>query len=1000
MSRQTVLSRRARGGRPAGLFALLLIIFLAVGVGATPSTEPPAWQAPRIVKNLLSQTADASFGNAVEMGGRLYFLAYNQGFVNDGYELWRTDGTPSGTVRLEAYQNWSPSPFYVLGDRLLFLASHPDYGTELWITDGTPGNAAPVGDLFPGPFDGNIANLTLAGDYLYFTAYDDVNQTELWRTDGTPAGTLRLTGPDLGLDVIIPHRLIDVDGTLFFFGQTSSGGNLLLKSNGTPAGTVLIKEADGSAFDGSMYVTGGLLYIAGRHIWRSDGTSDGTYVIHTFPDTHALEMGIAADTKLYLFQRDAVYRYELVQVVGDAVTQVTELPGFWGRMGTAGDRLFFVGIDSAHGDELWTSNGTAAGTNLVKDISPGDAGSMIETLVAVGDEVYFGADTSRDPWRRPLWRSDGTASGTVEVALGLPAGVNPRAEAVAEFDGRVLFAAADPDHGREPWMTQAGGAGAAFLADLNLLDTLSSMPKAFNFVDDTLYFWTTAGLWRSDGSAPGTALLVANIPDHRVVRQNEDEFGQAGKHLYFLIDDYPSNMVELWRTDGTPAGTLLVKVTAPMYRQEPVAQMAEVNGLLYFARFAQERHRKELWRSDGTPAGTSYIATPNGIPDPAESSEIAEITGAGALIYFVATDGLNGVELWCSDGTTAGTMMVKDIHPGPTGSDPTHLTAYGDRVYFFANDGTHGYELWRSDGTADGTVLAADVRRGAISSEPAELTAFQGALYFTAHDGMSGREMWRVTSGGISMLKDINPLGGSAAAELTPARDWLYFVAADGQAGMQPWKTDGTPGGTTRIAVLEYNDFAWPRNLASVDNTLFFSTVLHTEERFYYSDGTAAGTVSFADAFPTFYGYEYEHLTPAPGRLFFAAENLVYGNEPFMKVVSLAQTTPPLLYVGQGTAYTQYRLRLNFRPAAPVIIHFTSDDPAVEIAPASVAIQPENWNAWLTIGVRDAGDGQPGTREATLSQTFTSADAILDGVVTTVPLRIGWRLVYAPLVRR
>ncbi len=68
--------------------------------------------------------------------------------------------------------------------------------------------------------------------------------------------------------------------------------------------------------------------------------------------------------------------------------------------------------------------------------------------------------------------------------------------------------------------------------------------------------------------------------------------------------------------------------------------------------------------------------------------------------------------------------------------------------------------------------------------------------------------------------------------------------------------------------------------------------------------------------------------------------------------------------------------------------------------PASVTIQPANWDTPVAIGVRAADDGQPGTRTATISQTLDSADSTIDGAVTTMPINIGWRFVYAPVVRR
>src|SRR5205807_5582603 len=98
-------------------------------------------------------------------------------------------------------------------------------------------------------------------------------------------------------------------------------------------------------------------------------------------------------------------------------------------------------------------------------------------------------------------------------------------------------------------------------------------------------------------------------------------------------------------------------------------------------------------------------------------------------------------ELWKSDGTAAGTALVKDINPGsaygfPASSSPNNLTAVGGTLFFSANDGTNGKELWKSDGTAAGTVLVKDINPGIADSYPSALTAADGPLFIAADDGV------------------------------------------------------------------------------------------------------------------------------------------------------------------------------------------------------------------------------------------------------------------------
>ena len=101
----------------------------------------------------------------------------------------------------------------------------------------------------------------------------------------------------------------------------------------------------------------------------------------------------------------------------------------------------------------------------------------------------------------------------------------------------------------------------------------------------------------------------------------------------------------------------------------------------------------------------------NQLPSPLGSSP-TEIVEVGATTYFVAKTRAYGRELWKTDGTEAGTMLVKDIRPGALDSDLVALTNLNGSLYFRADDGVHGAELWKSDGTEAGTVLVREFRAG------------------------------------------------------------------------------------------------------------------------------------------------------------------------------------------------------------------------------------------------------------------------------------------------
>ncbi len=104
--------------------------------------------------------------------------------------------------------------------------------------------------------------------------------------------------------------------------------------------------------------------------------------------------------------------------------------------------------------------------------------------------------------------------------------------------------------------------------------------------------------------------------------------------------------------------------------------------------------------------------------NPGTSSSISNTALAvmGSTIYFAANDGPNGFELWKTDGTADGTVMVKNINPSSS-SNPAGFTVLGTNLYFAATDGTNGVELWKTDGTADGTVMVKNIARVAMLTD-------------------------------------------------------------------------------------------------------------------------------------------------------------------------------------------------------------------------------------------------------------------------------------------
>ena len=170
------------------------------------------------------------------------------------------------------------------------------------------------------------------------------------------------------------------------------------------------------------------------------------------------------------------------------------------------------------------------------------------------------------------------------------------------------------------------------------------------------------------------------------------------------------------------------------------------------------------------------------LPEQKQARAFVSPTGLarlGSRMLFTAFHVDTGQELWSTDGTTAGTFLVKDIHPGFRGAFPTWQTRFGPHVYFTATDGDSGLELWRSDGTAKGTQRVADLNPGRADALPSELTVWRDALYFVANDGSHGFQLWK-TQGDAQSTRRVSSVDagpGTVVRQLTAAGRRLFFTA-------------------------------------------------------------------------------------------------------------------------------------------------------------------------------------------------------------------------------
>jgi ELWxxDGT repeat protein len=297
----------------------------------------------------------------------------------------------------------------------------------------------------------------------------------------------------------------------------------------------------------------------------------------------------------------------------------------------------------------------------------------------VGDTVFFGANDP--PYGNQLWKSDGTAEGTVFVT-DTPNGPESPVGFTA-FNEMAYFFALGGAHYLWLWRTDGTPAGTVPVQWVS--QGLSTPPLVK--ISARLFFTANGVLWRSDGAPAGTVMMIE--PDCLA-----DELADVGGRMLIACDTYQPGQYELWKSDGTDPGTVLVR------------------------RFVGATYKYGIWEP--------------------------KLTAVGGQLFFASDDGVHGDELWKSDGTREGTTLVADINPGLPASRPTQLLALDGQLFFYADDGTHGSELWRSDGTAQGTTMVRDISPGATASSLGRSgwgVAGNAAL-FAADDGIAGNELW------------------------------------------------------------------------------------------------------------------------------------------------------------------------------------------------------------------------------------------------------------------
>ncbi|MEQ8908838.1 MAG: T9SS type A sorting domain-containing protein [Vicingaceae bacterium] len=635
-------------------------------------------------------------------GGKLYLGA--ESASSNQLQLWTSNGSSNGTQLIKTFPGpvIDPNGYYMVPNyfkalpngEVCFLVNDQS-STQLWKTDGTSSGTTSITNLtnsvaaINSNFSENEPDFfTPSNQMLYYR-----DSQKLWRTDGTASGTAKVSN-----NLIFPsgfgnptaprsYYMVDYNNELFFSAASLVGDSITSKLYKVDKNQSMPVLVNSMVMLESEEANGELIMIAneaktGEELWKTDGSSAGTILVKDFAPNLPESSNPTIE---FTFGQYAAFKQADKMWVTDGTNKATvKLSDIESNISfSLGNTLYF-----GNRDTLYSSDGTLSGTSLAFTIQSGNLGF---TKGSSANNLYFYEAQSNSSGRTDLlYVTDGTQTGTRQVKELYPsAGGFITANSFHKFGNKVIFYANNPNGNRD--------------------------------------------IWVSDGTNTGTNKL--NLNDFIAATYLQ---GITFNNEFYFAARTASTPMGIWKTDGTPSGTAFVTSKTELFYQ-PV----EFQGEIYFVG-EDNANGKELWKTDGTDGGTVLVK--DIYPGSTGNSYIENLTVYRNKLFFTANSLNEGTELWESDGTPGGTQLLKDICanvPGLESSDPQDFVVVDDTLFFVAKDQTHGRELWKTDGTPSGTVIRADLLKG-TSSNPRQLIKLDSSLVFVAQSPIYGNELWRL----------------------------------------------------------------------------------------------------------------------------------------------------------------------------------------------------------------------------------------------------------------
>lgn len=870
----------------------LIGIFLSVAViGQTTFLADP-------YRNLGNE--GSQIRNIIQFDGAMYF---GPG-ASKTSGLWKSDGTEGGTQQIA--DGFRIRELVATDNLMVFSAASSETGIELWVSDGTTSGTSLLKDFELGPFSANPTYLRVSGNFVYFSVYSNGVGVELWRTDGTLLETQLVKDISPGLANSYIQEMVPYQSGVAF--TISNGSQLgLWYSDGSIAGTNILglpaqvmnpgRAKNLKVIDDALYFT--IRPNGQNELWRTNLTqtdsltslggssnaqvSDKSFFRFQDDYFYTRKITIGADT-LRLFKTDSLFSTTtLLQEFPTTLAQINGLhisptkilmniryqfggSEIWSSDGLIAQSIrqdtivstprHIIGVDSLmlleFQDGLWRTDGTVAGTYLLSEFhvnynsfAPQNTGKT--TYINFKNSIYLAGYTQASIIGDELYKTDGIGINLVKDIEQVPfAGAF---SLFTRLNNKLLFRARSFVEGNELWVTDGTAPNTHLLIDPTpgfsdfspLSDSISLNSYPSRPIEHQGFIYYTSldtfmglfvsyegHLWRTDGTTAGTqqldSLQIAVNDGFQGVSRNNNKVIFDGKIFLGAGSEYDYG-TELYAYDPVLGKLELVKDVNTAHTGTPFSSsypqnLTPVGNTLFFTAYTEEEGI-ELWQSDGTDAGTQMVKAIlpgyDGGFNPTFRSPDIQLIALDSILLFVANSPTDGWELWRSNGSDIGTFVLKDIFPGSNNSNIRNLTKVGSKAFFIADDGVHGLETWVTDGTANGTYMIEDRQAGASNNDALFLWATDSLLYYRQYDPQYGTELWRTdgTLAGTRLLKDIKVGSESGFPFAFAGTDSTTYFIAGGSNGNQIWQTDGTENGTLLVYNLQAN------------TGLFFTNQLH-----------------------------------------------------------------------------------------------------------------------------------------------------------------------------